>query len=156
MDMWPAYIKATREAIKGADLKIAFDRFHVAQYLGKGVDQVRRDEHRQLLKDGDQQLKGTNYQWLRNPTNMDWHQRRAFTSLRQSSLKTACAWAMKEFAANLWHYEYRTWVLKGWKRLLNWMVSSRLAPMKKVAARLKGHLWGIINAVVLKADNSHA
>jgi len=156
MDMWPAYIKATREAIKGADLKIAFDRFHVAQYLGKGVDQVRRDEHRQLLKDGDQQLKGSKYQWLRNPTNMDWHQRRAFTSLRQSSLKTARAWAMKEFAANLWHYEHRTWALKGWKRLLNWMVRSRLAPMKKVAATLKNHLWGIINAVVLKADNSHA
>lgn len=156
MDMWPAYIKATREAIKGADLKIAFDRFHVAQYLGKGVDQVRRDEHRQLLKDGDQQLKGTKYQWLRNPTNMDWHQRRAFTSLRQSSLKTARAWAMKEFAAHLWHYEHRTWALKGWKRLLNWIVRSRLAPMKKVAATLKNHLWGIINAVVLKADNSHA
>lgn len=156
MDMWPAYIKATRQAIEGADRKIAFDRFHVAQYLGKGVDQVRRDEHRQLLKAGDQQLKGTKYQWLRNPANMNWHQRRAFTSLRQSSLKTARAWAMKEFAAQLWHYQHRTWALKGWKRLINWMVRSRLAPMKKVAATLKNHLWGIINAVVLKADNSHA
>lgn len=156
MDMWPAYIKATRQAIKGADLKIAFDRFHVSQDLGKGVDQVRRDEHRQLLKAGDQQLKGTKYHWLRNPTNMSWHQRRAFTSLRQSSLKTARAWAMKEFAAQLWHYQNRTWALKGWKRLMNWMVRSRLAPMKKVAATLKNHLWGIINAVVLKADNSHA
>lgn len=28
--------------------------------------------------------------------------------------------------------------------------------MKKVSATLKNHLWGIINAVVLKADNSHA
>jgi len=156
MDMWPAYIKATRQAIEGADLKIAFDRFHVAQYLGKGVDQVRRDEHRQLLKAGDQQLKGTKYQWLRNPTNMGWHQRRAFTSLRNSTLKTSRAWAMKDFAAQLWHYQHRTWAMKGWKRLINWMSRSRLAPMKKVAATLKNHLWGIINAVVLKADNSHA
>ncbi len=156
MDMWPAYIKATRQAIGDAEHKIAFDRFHVAQYLGKGVDQVRRDEHRQLLKAGDPQLKGTKYQWLRNPTNMSWHQRRAFTSLRQSSLKTARAWAMKEFAGQLWHYQHRTWALKGWKRLMSWMVRSRLAPMKKVAATLKNHLWGIINAVVLKADNSHA
>jgi len=36
------------------------------------------------------------------------------------------------------------------------MVRSRLLPMKKVAATLKKHLWGIINTVVLKADNSHA
>lgn len=156
MDMWPAYIKATREALADADRKIAFDRFHVAQYLGKGVDQVRRAEHRQLLEAGDPQLKGTKYQWLRNPANMSWHQRRAFRSLRQSSLKTARAWAMKEFAARLWHYQHRTWALKGWQRLINWMVRSRLAPMKKVSATLKNHLWGIINAVVLKADNSHA
>jgi transposase len=156
MDMWPAYIKATREAIEDADRKIAFDRFHVAQYLGKGVDQVRRDEHRQLLKAGDQQLKGTKYQWLRNPVNMSWHQRRAFTSLRNSALKTARAWAMKDFAAQLWHYKHRTWAMKGWKRLINWMSRSRLAPMKKVASTLKKHLWGIINAVILNADNSHA
>ena len=156
MDMWPAYIKATRAAIADADQKIAFDRFHVAQYLGKGVDQVRRDEHRQLVKAGDQQLKGTKYQWLRNRGNMNWHQRRAFTTLRQSSLKTARAWAMKEFAAQLWHYQHRPWAVKGWKRLINWMVRSRLAPMKKVAGTLKNYLWGIINAVILKADNSFA
>jgi transposase len=156
MDMWPAYIKATREAIEDADRKIAFDRFHVAQYLGKGVDQVRRDEHRQLLKAGDPQLKGTKYQWLRSPANMSWHQRRAFTSLRNSTLKTARAWAMKDFAAQLWHYKHRTWAMKGWKRLINWMSRSRLAPMKKVSSTLKKHLWGIINAVVLNADNSHA
>ena len=28
--------------------------------------------------------------------------------------------------------------------------------MEKVATTLSKHLWGIINAVVLKADNSHA
>lgn len=64
MDMWPAYIKATRAAIPDADQKIAFDRFHVVHYLGKGVDQIRRDEHRQLARAGNKQLKGTKYQWL--------------------------------------------------------------------------------------------
>lgn len=39
---------------------------------------------------------------------MSWHQRRAFRSGRQSSLKTARAWAVKEFAAQLWHYQHRT------------------------------------------------
>jgi transposase len=156
MDMWPAYIKATRNALKDADSKIAFDRFHIAQYLGKGVDQVRRTEHRQLLKADDHQLKGTKYQWLRNPANMDWHQRRAFSLLRHSSLKTARAWAMKDFAAHLWHYKHRTWALKGWKGLINWLAHSRLEPMKKVGATLKKHLWGIINAVIFKADNSYA
>lgn len=156
MDMWPAYIKATRAAVPDADQKIAFDRFHVAQYLGRGVDQVRRTEHRELSKAGDSLLKGTKYQWLTNPANMGWHQQRAFTSLRQSSLRTARAWAMKELASRLWDYKTRTWAEKGWKRLIGWMVRSRLAPMKKVASTLKNHLWGIINAAALNADNSYA
>lgn len=41
MDMWPAYIKATQAHVPGADEKIAFDKFHVAKYLGDGVDKVR-------------------------------------------------------------------------------------------------------------------
>ena len=87
-----------------ADRKIAFDRFHVAQYLGKAVDQVRRQEHRQLIKQGDERMKGSKYHWLRNRSNMSWHQQRNFSALRQSSLKTARAWAIKEFASRLWEY----------------------------------------------------
>ena len=156
MDMWPAYIKATREAIDDADSKIAFDRFHVAQYMGKAVDQVRRQEHRQLLKLGDERMKGTKYQWLRNRANMNWHQQRSFSALRQSTLKTARAWAIKECASRLWDYESRTWAHKGWKRLINWMARSRLKPMQDTAKTLRKHLWGILNAVVLGVDNSHA
>jgi transposase len=68
MDMWPTYIKATREALAGAEHKIAFDRFHVAQYLGNAVDTIRRQEHRHLLRQGDERLKSSKYDWLRNPS----------------------------------------------------------------------------------------
>lgn len=156
MDMWPAYIKATRDAVGDADSKIAFDRFHVAQYLGKAVDQVRRQEHRQLLREGDERLKGSKYQWLRNPNMMSVSQRRSFSALRQSSLKTARAWAMKDLGSRLWGYRSRTWAHKGWKRLINWMARSRLKPMQDTAKTLRNHLWGILNAVILGVDNSHA
>lgn len=156
MDMWPAYIKATRAALAGADTRIAFDHFHVAQYLGKAVDQVRRQEHRQLLRQGDERMKGTKYQWLRNRGNMSWHQQRRFSALRQSSLKTARAWAIKELAAQLWHYRSRTWAHKAWMRLINWMARSRLKPMQATAKTLRRHLWGILNAVIMGVDNSHA
>lgn len=156
MDMWPAYIRATRDAIPDADSKIAFDRFHVAQYLGKAVDQVRRQEHRQLIRQGDERMKGSKYQWLRNRSNMSWHQQRSFSELRQSSLKTARAWAIKDLASRLWDYRSRTWAEKGWKRLINWMARSRLKPMQTTSKTLRSHLWGILNAVIRKVDNSHA
>ena len=156
MDMWPAYIRATRDAIPDADSKIAFDRFHVAQYLGKAVDQVRRQEHRQLIRQGDERMKGSKYQWLRNRSNMSWHQQRSFSELRQSSLKTARAWAIKDLASRLWDYRSRTWAEKGWKRLINWMARSRLKPMQTTSKTLRKHLWGILTAVIRKVDNSHA
>ena len=156
MDMWPAYIKATREALSDADSRIAFDRFHVAQYLGKAVDQVRKQEHRQLLGQGDDRMKGSKYQWLRNRRNMSRRQHLDFSVLRHSSLKTARAWAIKEFASQLWDYRSRIWAAKGWKRLLGWMARSRLKPMQQTGKTLRNHLWGILNAVILGVDNSHA
>ena len=156
MDMWPAYIKATRHGIPDADTKIAFDKFHVAKALGEGVDRVRKEEHRALLNMGDTTLKGTKYQWLYNPANMTRKQRAAFTLLRDSHLRTARAWAMKEQAMDIWRYKTDAWAKKAWDYWFSWAQRCRLGPMKKVAAMLKDHLWGIMNAIVLSVNNGHA
>jgi len=56
----------------------------------------------------------------------------------------------------LWNYTSRSWGTSAWNRWLAWAVGSRLDPVKKVARIIKDHLWAIINAVVLKADNGGA
>ena len=156
MDMWPAFINATLESLPGADEKIAFDKFHVAKYLGEAVDKVRRQEHKALMAEGYEDLKGSKYDWLYNPHNMTHKQKLRFKSLRESTLKTARAWAIKELAMSLWHYVSKTWAQKGWDRWLSWAVRSRLDPIKEVAKTIKAHLWGILNAVVLKVSNGPA
>ena len=155
MDMWPAYIGATRDAIPDADEKICFDKFHVAKHLGDAVDKVRRAEHTALMKGGDERLKGSKYLWLQNPDNMSeerWEER--FSVLRASALKTARAWAVKEEAMTLWTYVARGWASKAWKKLIGWMMRTRLEPVKRVGRMVKNHLWGIINAIVLKVTNA--
>ncbi len=52
MDMWPAYIHSVKQHVSGAEEKIGFDKFRVAQHLGKAVDTVRRKENRKLLTEG--------------------------------------------------------------------------------------------------------
>jgi transposase len=156
MDMWPAYIRATLDGIPDAREKIAFDKFHVAKYLGDAVDKVRRTEHKALLAEGREDLKHTKHRWLMNPQNMSRKQWRGFKALRESTLKTARAWAIKELAMSLWGYSSRSWAMKAWKRWLAWAVRSRLEPVKKVAKTIKTHLWGILNAVLLRADNGGA
>src|SRR5512135_3043624 len=106
MDMWDPYIESVRAHVEEADQKIVFDKFHVAQHLGKAVDEVRRKENKALLREGDERLKGTRYEWLRNPATADPEDRRAFAALRRSELKTARAWALKETGMSLYNYVY--------------------------------------------------
>ena len=108
MDMWPAYIQVTLACVPGTETKVAFDRFHVATCLATAVDKVRRQEHRALMKDGQDHLKGTRYDWLTNRSNMSRKRQIRFQALRTSTLKTARAWAIRETAHNRWHYVSRT------------------------------------------------
>ena len=155
MDMWKPYIRATEQYVDAT--KIAFDKFHVAQHLGEAVDKVRRGEHRQLKHEGDDRLTKTKYLWLKHPKNIQpetWRGR--FKALRESALKTARAWAIKETAMTLWDYVSRGWAEKGWKRWLGWALRSRLEPVRKVAKMIREHLWGIITAIVNRATNAGA
>ncbi|WP_330178163.1 transposase [Candidatus Vondammii sp. HM_W22] len=101
-------------------------------------------------------LKVSQYDWLCNPENMTRRQKLRFKALRDSTLKTARSWAIKEFAMSLWHYASKTWARKGWERWLSWAVRSGLEPIKKVAGTIKDHLWEILNTIVLEVSNGPA
>jgi len=102
MDMHQPYIRSTRDHVPDADQKIAFDRFPVAKHLGEAVDKVRRQEHKELLAVMDDTLKGTKFAWLQNPENMKPKTLAALNALRDSTLRTAGTWAIKEGARGLW------------------------------------------------------
>jgi transposase len=156
MDMWAAYIASTLEHIPDAQTKLAFDKFHVAQHLAKAVDQVRRQENKTLLAQGDERLKGTKYLWLRHPNHFSKDRWAVFEPLRTGTLRTARAWAIKTLAMELWRYRHRTWARKAWLRWYSWAIRSRLEPIKKVARMIKRHLEGILTAVVLGVTNARA
>ncbi|MFN0206621.1 MAG: ISL3 family transposase [Planctomycetota bacterium] len=156
MDMWPAYVRSTVEHIWDAHSKIAFDRFHVAKHLGEAVDQVRRKEHSELQKEEIDTLKGTKFLWLQNQENMEGKRRIQFAQLRDLHLKVARAWAIKETARQLWGYVRRGWAEKAWKSWITWALKSRLEPIQRAATMVKNHLWGILNAITLRANNATA
>lgn len=155
MDMWPPYIQAVSDHIDEPESKICFDRFHVAKHLGDAVNKVRSEENAELRSVGSDALVGSRYLWLQNPENMKPANRVRFEELRRSTFRVARAWAMKEVARGLWNYRVRGWARRAWTRLIDWMSRSRLEPMMKVAKMLRQHLWGIVNAIVLRATNAH-
>ena len=107
-------------------------------------------------REGWEDLKGTKYHWLTNLGNLSRKRQCEFKVLRESTLKTARAWAIKALAMRLWNYISRTWAEKRWKQWLSWALRCRLEPIKKVAKIIKEHLWGIINAILLKVTNGGA
>jgi transposase len=139
MDMWEPYIQSTHQYLPDAATKIVFDKFHVAMHLNKAVDLVRRQEHRELMAEGKTWLKGTKYDWLRNPDTFSLQATRAFNRLRLKVNKVARAWSMKETAMYLWDLQYPAVAERHFREWYRWARRSHLEPMKKVAVMLKWH-----------------
>jgi transposase len=156
MDMWAPYIASTREHVPDADRKIVFDKFHIAQHLGRAVDQVRIAENRELVREGDNRLKKTKFLWLTNKERMSSQRWDEFASLRDSQLCVARVWAIKESAMMLWGYVRRGWAERAWKEWYNWAIRSRLEPIKRVA-RLITYYWdGVITAATTNVTNARS
>jgi transposase len=154
LDMWDPYVASLRGHLPEAEEKMVFDKFHIAKHLGEAVDRVRRKEHKVLKAEGDERLQGTKYDWLRNPASMEKEQRREFAELRQSELKTARAWALKETAMDLYDYVYEKPARKHFHWWYNWAVRSRLQPMKEVAGMLKRRFENIITYLRHRITNA--
>lgn len=142
LDMAPAFIAASREAVPQAAL--VHDKFHIAKHLNEAVDTVRRREHKELLAQGDETLKHTRQLWLFNPLHFSQQQATDFERLKFSGLRVARAWAIKELFSGLWHYRYEGPARKFFAKWYAWAVRCRMRPVTKVARMIKRHLPNIL------------
>jgi transposase len=145
MDMWEPYVQATREAVPLAHDKIVFDRFHIMQHMTEAVDDVRKQEHRALSKDGDESLKGTKYLWLTNQENLSEKRRDELASLPVRVLETGRAWAIKELLRDLWHHATPAAAGRFFEGWYSWAIRSRLEPVKDVARMIKTRVENVVN-----------
>jgi transposase len=143
MDMHQPYVLATQSVLP--DATIVFDKFHIAQLAGEAVDQVRRQEAKKLAEEGDDRLKGTRYSWLRNPLGEDAEQRKRFEPLRNSNLKTARAWAIKETLMDFFRYSRESSARTFFQDWFSWASRSRLKPITRLAHTLKSRLGTLLN-----------
>ena len=142
VDMWEPFIQTIQTQVPDAD--IVHDKFHVSKYLGEAVDKVRRQEHKELLAQGDETLKGTRQLWLYNPQNFSPEQAEEFSALKDLHLKVARAWAAKELFSQFWEYQEEGWARRFFKDWFGWVSRSRLKPVVDVAQMLKRHLDNLL------------
>ncbi|MFK7818434.1 MAG: ISL3 family transposase, partial [Planctomycetaceae bacterium] len=142
MDMWQAFETSTEKNVPNAN--IVHDRFHISKYLGDAVDKVRRDEHKQLMSDGDERLKGARYSLLFNPENLTQEKGEQLNAIVKSTLKTGRAWQLRELFRHFWEETDAVGGRAFFDHWYSWAIRSRLEPVKKVARMLKGRLGRIL------------
>jgi transposase len=145
IDMWDPYFVATILHVPDAPSKIVYDRFHVMKYINDAVDKVRRTESRGLNEKGKQnRLAGTKYLWLYGEENVPDKRKEEFERLKNSDLKVAKAWAMKENIRNFWTMPTVAAAREYIGKWLGWVNRSKILPMKKAAATIMSHLNNIL------------
>lgn len=142
VDMWEPFIRTIEKQVPDAD--IVHDKFHVSKYLGEAVDKVRRAEHKELMAQGDETLKGSRQLRLYNPENFSPEQAEEFSVLKDLHLKVARAWAAKELFSKFWAYQEAGWARRFFKDWFGWVSRSRLKPVIEVARMLKRHLDNLL------------
>ena len=140
-DMWDAFITSTKNNVPQA--AIVHDKFHIAKYLNDAVDKVRKSEHKALLKEGDEILKGKKFLFLKSMKSMSGEDKKDFKILRKEVLKTGRACSIKEMFSDFWMYKYQKPAKKFFDQWYWWATHSRLKPMCDVAKMLKRHFDNI-------------
>ncbi len=154
LDMWKAYANAVGDILPQAD--IVHDRFHISQHLNEAVDQVRRKENKELVKQGDGILKGSKYLWLTNEENLKEKFTERFDQLKNSDLKVARAWAIKELFRGFWDCINAGCAKRHFERWYAWAIRSRLEPIKAKARMIKSHLDNMLTYFKHRISNAVA
>lgn len=154
MDMHEAYVQAALAKVPDAEKKIVFDLYHIMQHMSGAVDDVRRKEHQALVAGGDNRLARTRYMWLYGKEKVPRKYFVPFYTLRNSDLKTARAWAIKESLRRLWRYKRPSAARSYWQNWYFWATHCRLDPVIKVAKMLKRRLALVLNYFTHRVTNA--
>jgi transposase len=148
IDMSPAYIRGVTDYLPNAD--ITFDKFHVIANASKALDRTRAIEQRT-----DTSLKGLRWTLLKDRNSLNAEQCTDLNAVIAAvvSKRTARAWVYRE---QLRAILSRKQVNVMRRMLHQWCTNvnrSKVEPMKKVAAMIRGHMEGIVQMARSRQTN---
>ena len=152
MDRGKSRIAGTRVAAPQAAL--VQDRYHISAEQNKAVDSVRRAEHKQLMEQGDETLKGTRYQWLRGLEKLRDAGYASFNTVVRINLKTSRAWELKATFESFWEQADASRGLAFFKRWKNRALRARLPIFVKLAQSLASSLPELLNYFEYRISNA--
>lgn len=152
-DMSRAYTEAIKHHCPDATLVI--DRFHIVKALNEAVDEVRKEQWRELDTDGRKAIKGLRWLLAMHSSNRSKGHTRFLNRLRNANRRIHRAWVLKDEFEHFWNYTYRGSAEKFLKRWMTAALRSRIPSLRKFVGTLRKHYehilafidTGITNAV---------
>ena len=143
-DMWQPYLNVIAEWI--GHVVHVLDRFHIMKKMNEAIDQVRRDEARQLQEDGyEPVLKHSRWCLLKRRENLTENQTVKLAELLRYNLRSVRAHLLREDFQRFWEYTSPHWAGRFLDQWCGRTMRGKLEPMKKVARSLCDHRSLILN-----------
>ena len=152
MDMSPAYISAVKAAVP--EVQMIFDRFHVQRLAHDALDEVRRQEVREMkgTEEG-KTLKRTRFILHKNPWNLEPMEEQKLTELKRINGPIYRAYLMKETLAGILDGRQINVARDKLTEWISWAAHSHLEPFQKLARTVKSHFEGILAYVRTRRTN---
>lgn len=152
IDMSKAYIEAVTEASPQA--KLIFDRFHVQRLAHTALDEVRREQVREIAgTDEAQALKRTRFVLQKNPWNLSRLESEKLALVQRTNAPLYRAYLLKETLAGILGGRQREVARVKLNEWIAWATRSRLASFARVAKTIRKYIDGILAYVETGLSN---
>jgi transposase len=153
MDLSAAFIKAVEESAPEA--QIVFDRFHVQRLASDALDEVRREQLRELrgMPEG-RELFRSRFALLKNPWNLSDIEHARLSQVQRANAPLYRAYLLKETLAKSLDYRQPARAQGALAEWLSWASRSRLRPFVRAARTVRKHFDGILAYVRERLTNA--
>lgn len=155
IDMAGAYIEAVKK--RATNAQIVFDRFHVQRLVHDALDQVRREQARELrgTEDG-QAIKKTRWALQKNPWNTTPAESRRLSTVQATNKPLYRGYLLKQTLCSILDGTEPVVARTALQNWIAWATRSRLRPFVKAAGTIKQYLEGILAYVRTGISNGRS
>jgi transposase len=153
-DMSRAYIQAIKDHCPNATLVI--DRFHIVKALNEAVDEVRKQQWRQLGPEGRKVIKGLRWLLGMHSRNRTKGHTRLLNRLRHSNRRIHRAWVLKDEFEHFWNFRYPTAAKRFLQHWMTTALKSRIPSLREFVGTLRNHFDNIITFIKRPLTNAVA
>ncbi len=153
-DMSDAYIEAVKAHCPNA--KLVIDRFHIVKKLNEAVDEVRKEQWRQLGTEKGKAVKGLRWLLGMSPATRTRADTRQLKGLARGNRRIYRAWVLKDEFEQFWTYRYAGRAKTFLKRWMTAALRSRLPSMREFVGTLRKHSENILTYIERSLTNAVA